>query len=326
MADQVDREDPSILSAFTLPSLPNRIVIECTNPSNFLRHCSKISQLRALRGIFPVPLEDRVSLMTVHSQDRRLQCGSWVRLGFGTNKGDLGYVTRSDANCDCVRVVVVPRIDLYDPHPSKKRKRTSQRPSAKLFNATDMIHYYGRDAILTRNGREVFQKQKYYKGLLELDLFATHALRKVQDPKLQEVKPFVEAGVISPGEGLAITAHEANASLLPGDAVKITSGEHAGCKGILTDADGRFAFIDLDETDCKGNALPKLDRLLQVPIKAIQRIFRIGDNVRVRAEADGSAVGPAGCITEVGDGLLSIVDDTTKKPVRSILPLILGSL
>jgi transcription elongation factor len=208
---------------------------------------------------------------------------------------------------------------MYDPHPSRKRKRTSQRPPAKLFNTTDMIHYYGRYAISSRNDRQVFQKQKFYKGLLELDLFSTHVLTKVQDPRLREVKPFIDAGVVSPGEGLAVTAHETNASLRPGDAVKITSGEHAGCKGILIDADGSVAFIDLDESDCEGNAMPKLNHLLQVPIKAIQRIFRIGDNVRVRAETGGNP-GPAGCITAVDDGLLSIVDDNTKEPVRSPFP------
>jgi transcription elongation factor len=178
---------------------------------------------------------------------------------------------RSDANCDLVRVVVVPRIDY--PGAPRKRKRTFQRPPAQLFDPVRVSYVHGEDSVSTRNGRHVFQKEKYYKGLLELDLFTTQMLMTVHEPSLVAVRPFVEAAVVSPAEALTAVAHEVSARLRPGDAVRISSGEHAGCRGILVVKQGDVAFVDLDEVDCQGNHVEKLSILLQVPIKALQRIF-----------------------------------------------------
>jgi transcription elongation factor len=256
-----------------------------------------------------------MSLMVIRSRDRRPEKGSWVRLSRGPNKGDLGYVMRSDVNCDLVTVVVVPRIDLCYPQASRKRKRTFQRPPAKLFDVLKVSHVYGKDMVSIRNDRHIFQKKKYYKGLLELNLFTTQMLVRVDEASLVAVRPFVEAGVVSPGEALAVVSHEICARLRPGDAVRITSSEHAGCRGILVIKQGDVAFVDLDDINSQGSDAQKPDILLQVPITALQRIFRVGDKVRVDD-------GPAGYIVEVGDGCLSLVEEQTKEVVRSLSPFI----
>jgi transcription elongation factor SPT5 len=312
--------DPAIVSAYTVPALPNRIVVEGRDPRAVWRACSEVSLLQVGRQIVPVPVEERTDLLKIHSQNRRPLPFSWVRLRRGLYKGDLALVVWSSPTSDIVRLLLVPRILLCHSAYAETRKRKrisfSERPPAKLFNRREVVAVYGEDSVQFKN-YDVFQNQGFTSlGLLQTRLFSTLMIRPEPNPTLVEVRPFVDACEVKFEDALAVTSHEVNARLKPGNSVMIISGEHRDCKGIVVDIENGLLFIDIDEDDCYGNMAPKIEVLLQVPLAAVRRLFCVGDYVRVMAGADGLP-GPAGHIVEVEDplGRLCLVDEQTKELV-----------
>ena len=307
-----------IISAFAVPSCPARIYVEGRNYAGVWRICSMISEVRKKYGMTLVPVDVRIDLLKVRSEDRRIIPQSWVRLRRGPNKRDLAYVLRADSNSDHVQIAVMPRIAFttLERSTGNKRKRKPQRLAALPFDATQVEHVHGSNALKRRGDSYIFQNNTFRKGMLILNLQSTCSLLRVPSPPFDEIKPFIDAGFITPAAALAVTSGQVMAAIRPGDYVELIAGEQSGCRARVVSCGDDTASMAIEPLDLNLHPVSPPTYPIDVPLRCLRRFFRVGDNIRVR-EGAGEHSGRSGCIVAVFDDRqrLTFVEDKTRNTV-----------
>ena len=307
-----------VISAFAVPSCPARIYVEGRNYVRVWRVCSMIPEVRKKHGMTLVSVDLRNDLLQVRSEDRRIKPQSWVRLRRGPNKRDLAYVLRSDSNSDRVQIAVMPRMAFTVPGGSmdKKRKRKPPRLLARPFDATEVTHVHGSNALKRRGDSYIFQNHKFRNGMLILNVQSTCTLLRVPSPPLNEIKPFVDAGFVTPAAALAMTSAQVTAAIQPGDYVELIAGEQSGCRATVVACGDDIASVEIEPFDSTLRAVDRPTLPIDVPLRYIRRFIRIGDNIRVR-EGAGEHAGRSGCVVAIFDDrqCLSFVEDKTRNTV-----------
>jgi transcription elongation factor len=300
--------DGPVISASVVPACPDRVFVESRNPDELWRSCLLISSVVKTKYMTLIPIDERIDIFNFRSQDRRIMARSWVRLRRGPNKGDLAYVLHSSVNSDRVQIAVLPRglFSLPGGFDNKKRKRKSQRVPARPFDPIEIKRIHGPDAIQQKGGNYyVFDKKVYRKGMLILNVQSVHTLLRVSSPPLAEIKPFIDAGFVTPGAALAVTSDEVGASVQPGDSVELIAGEQSGCKAMVVTCHDHVALVDVEPS-----VFDQPSMFLEVPLKHIRRIFHV-------REGTGEHAGSSGCVVAVLDGgrRLSFIEDKTRNIV-----------
>lgn len=309
-------ETPSstgILSAFTIPSIPSRIYIEANNYSSIQSTCQNLIDIYTW-NITVIPVNECTRLLCMEFSDRRLAIGTWIRIRRGLYKDDIGLVLRSTSNCDEYTVVVVPRIpmDLDASTPSYGKRKRTIRPSPRLFNISQIRSVYKDQPIVERDdGSFDFKGNTYHNGLLLMDLDSANVERANPlkedtliilnsfDSTLEEFRPFVDFDfthndIFKP---VSVDFHV-------GDFVKILHGGHNGVCGRVEEVNRDVALIKVELLEPNND--PATNDAIAVPVRNIQRHFRIGDDVQI---LHGMNSGRSGVVIVVDDYQVTLIDD-----------------
>jgi transcription elongation factor len=173
---------------------------------------------------------------------------------------------------------------------------------------------HGPDALKQRGDSYIFDNKTFRNGMLILKVQALHILVPIPFPSLREIMPFVNAGFIAYETALDVTLHEELARIRPGDHVRLIAGEQAGCRAMVITIEDYIACVDILPVDMDPD---QPSHLVNVPIYSMQRILRIGDNVRVRDDAEELA-GSSGFIVAISEDeqAVEFIEEKTRKPVN----------
>jgi transcription elongation factor SPT5 len=322
---QLSLQERDISCALSLPTLPSYVFVEGRNFHNVWRICSELSDVYESKGMVLMPLDERTDLFTCRTEDRRVKAHTWVRLRRGLNKGDLAYVLRSSVNSDVVQIAVLPRIPFSLPDDrtrariDKRRKLNTPRPPQLSFDPKETRRIHGPGSVTQMGEYLVFQGKTFLRGMQVLKIHSTLTLLRVPSPPLDALKPFIDAGFITPPDALAATSSAIAALVRPGDSVELIAGEQRGCRAMVVTCHDDVAVVDVQPFDSNLRPLDCSPFLLTVPLKNIQRIFRVGDNVRVRTNEPEHG-GSTGCVVAVLDNgkCLSFLEDKTRRTVSLV--------
>ena len=216
----------------------------------------------------------------------------------------------------------MPRMPFTVPQrkTSKTRKHKLQHLPALPFDPSVIIRVHGPDALKQRGDSYIYQNKVFRKGMLILDMQSTHAVRPIPLPSLNDIKPFIDAGFVDATTALSMTSHEVLSSIRPGDYIQLIAGEQAGCRAMVVTCDDDIASVDIEPFDSDLNPVYTPSFPVDVPLHYMQRIIRVGDNVRVKENA-GDHAGSSGCVVAVLDGgrHLSFIEDKTRNTVSVFL-------
>jgi ribosomal protein L24 len=178
----------------------------------------------------------------------------------GSSGSDLGLVKQVELDRGSALVALVPRIPL-----TRKRERPN-RPKSALFDAKVVQDAHGFTSVEKRNAGWVFEKRFYLSGLLELD---------IQLDKLTNIVPMeIELDIFRQTRDPTVV-RAANSREVP----LRTSEKMTVVAGSLVGLAGRVTTIDHDHIvtfDCDDSPIP-----LQVPLRDVRKLFRLGDFVAV---------------------------------------------
>src|SRR5215472_7559645 len=113
-----------------------------------------------------------------------------------------------------------------------------------------------------------------------------------------------------------MASKEANKHVRPGDSVEIIRGQQSGSRAMVVINCDETVVVDIAPLNSELNAVNQRPVLLEIPLDHIRRVFRVGDNIRVR-DGVGEHAGSSGCVIEVLDNgqRLSYVEDKTQSLV-----------
>jgi transcription elongation factor SPT5 len=308
----------NILSALCRPSLPGRVYVECRSKRAVYEACSKIPDVHLAKDIVLVPLEDRVGLLTLATEDTTIPKRSWVRVKRGLYKGDEAFVIKSSRNSDRLTIVLVPRMAPW--YRKGKRRSLAQRPPPQLFYEADAEAIQRVDEDKGQRKPQIkyirygpfkdgfeFKGRTYFNGFLFLNVFGGQFAQQARVSSktlatffLNRIITTEEASSYSPTVGIEV-----------GNAVKVVEGAQAGLTGIAYEIIGDAVRVKLDVLDDNGDDV-NIDSA-DVPVAFLKRVFKVGSNVRV---VHGAESGRHGIVVAVYDALLTFVEDKTLTEVR----------
>jgi transcription elongation factor len=177
----------------------------------------------------------------------------------------------------------------------RKRKRSSEREPAALFDVEQVKFVYGADSVEKWNQVYCFKKDIYKNSLLEKDVHPTdlsysNVLRATTQPELDIFR--------RSGDELVIKALDAGVVPLQiGDRIQVITGTFRGLAGHLVDIHNNNTVdvesdIDVMETTSRG----ALRRHFQVCSSEVRKKFGLGDYVQV---LHGAHTGDEGYIVEL---------------------------
>lgn len=284
----------------------------------------KINGVYASR-IQMVPLEEMTDVMKVKKKSETLREGAWVRINRGKYKGDLAQVLDISEDSDSIRVRLIPRLDLItgSGKEGKRKAGNAPRPQQRLFNPKDIDKS---DKTLSKSkgywiwGADTFDKN----GYLEKEIKRAGLIIENVSPSLEEISKFSLSDTAASdynGISSALTEVEHKTAAIdvknrfrPGDNVCIIEGELINARGVVKSV-GR-ALITLTMND---NFLGEI----QIEPAKIEHIFTVGDQIKV---IRGKFAGELGMIVNVGDKVVTVFSDKTKKQFVVLSKDIQGSM
>jgi transcription antitermination factor NusG len=236
---------------------------------------------------------------------------AWVRIKHGKYKGDIAQVFDSDLLNDLVAVLIPPR-DFPYPMPRGSRSLLDR---SRLPNG---------DAVSNINrGEEVvgcqYKGERYYKGLL-LHNFHRDRLERVVCPHANDIQLHLQSGWDQSFLKSTVVAFSMQ-FLHVGDWAKIVKGDLSSEIGKVASTDHPAGSATLDLS------LDGHRKEIEVRLQDIERVFRVGDTVRVVA---GPYLGVEGHIIEMVNDIFRLCQDVSKEEVNvsfqlSILQLTHGA-
>ena len=158
--------------------------------------------------------------------------------------------------------------------------------------------------------------------MLILNLQSTCTLLRVPSPPFDEIKPFVDAGFVTPAAALAMTSGQVTAAIQPGDYVELIAGEQSGCRARVVICGDDTASVEIEPLDLNLHPVNRPTYPIDVPLRCLRRLFRVGDSIRVR-EGAGEHSGCSGCIVDIFDDgqRLIFVEDKTRNTVSPVVDI-----
>lgn len=222
----------------------------------------------------------------------------WVRITQGKYKGDIGYVYDSEQLNDFVAVLIPPR---EFPYPVLEN-------SAALFDRSRLPANKTVSNIL-RDGEVVgcsYKGEQYYMGLL-LKRFRRDGLEIAATPHPDCIRLHLQSG----WNTHFVKATELAFSmqfLRVGDDARVITGEVRLEIGKVVSTDHAFSSV------CLELAFEGHPRRMDFRLQDVERVFRLGDSVRVVA---GIYLGLEGHVIQMCDDIFHICQESTKEEVST---------
>lgn len=315
MERQARSKSPTILSAFTWPSLKGRIYVEARSEHEVFQACTGLLHMR-LRNISRIPIDEALALLQLGDQFFSVVPGDWVRIRLGEYRNDLALVLEVDREHVCI--ALIPRISMSVETVKGKRKLSSlSRPAQQLFDEKKVIEVYGEESVTKCNTFFKFEDQNFRNGLLELDLTLLDLVQERACPTTAELQRFVESLQKFPESPTAqkrfidlAIARKSAASLRLDDPVVVVSGTMKGTTGKFKAIDG----VDQDKVAIEiSDDSPGDSYIVHLPIIDVERYFQVGDFVKVK---QGLKVGCAGWVVSYNRPHVTFHDMATSREVR----------
>jgi ribosomal protein L24 len=228
---------------------------------------------------------------------RKIPNPAWVRIKHEKYKGDIAQVFDSDLPNDFVAVLVPPRDFPY----SMPRGSRSLLDRSRLLNG---------DAISNISiGEEVigckYKGERYYMGLLLKNVHRDR-LEPVVCPHADDIQLHLQSGWNR--TFLKTTVHAfAMQFLRVGDRARIVKGDLRSEIGQVVSTDYPAGSVTL------ALKFSGFRKEVDIRLEDIERIFQVGDSVRVVA---GPYLGVEGYIIQMVDDIICLCQDVSKEEVN----------
>jgi hypothetical protein len=252
-----------------------------------------VSHNLSVREYLRISEEEREA---VERSNTKLPSPSWVRIKHGKYKDAIAYVFDSEQSNGFVKVLVPPQ-DF--PYPMPKGCVALFDPSRlpKDTTVTNIIH----------DGEVVgcsFKGAKYYKGLL-LKNCHRYLLEYVSSPHVDDIRLHRQSEWDTSFMQKTVAAFSMQ-FLRVGDAVRVVKGEVLSESGTVLSIDHILGSACL-ELAFDGDKVET-----EVSLQDMERVFRVGDTVRVVA---GAYLGLEGHVIQISGDILHLCQDISKEEV-----------
>ncbi|KAG2134235.1 hypothetical protein BD769DRAFT_1385819 [Suillus cothurnatus] len=221
---------------------------------------------------------------------------AWVRIRDGKYKGDIAQVFNPSLPNGFVAVLIASR-NL--PYPISRRSALLERSRLPNTKAVSDILCDGTVVGLKYKG------ESYYMGLL-LKNFPRDRLEPVASPHVDDIHLHLQSGWDKPFLKKTVVAFSAQ-FLRVGDSAKVVQGSLCGQLGKVVSTDHSCGSVGL-ELGFDDGGLEEIELRFQ----DIERVFRVGDSVRVVA---GSFLGVEGHILQMDGDVFHICQAVSKEEV-----------
>ena len=223
---------------------------------------------RTESGLFLAP--DSFSLRTSNENRKR-----WVRLIQGKYAGDLAWSDPTSTSTEWM-LWLVPRLEIP---PSKKRGKGPIPARALSF---DFLKEKGQEPILQSAGLYSWNGHVFRNGLMQYRA----PLSNIRFPLIttrDEVLAF-RGSFITKDDYDLITRRCSSFDFEVGMRVLVDSGEQQGLVGFIQDLNEDYATLRVWQK-------PGHSHSVSIPLQQLQRVWKLGDEVRVKGGPDAGAVG-----------------------------------
>ena len=188
------KQEMFMYSAFTTPAAKGYVYIEADKEAHVK---NVINGIRALKWwkIALVPISEMVDAINVSVQSASIKLKQWVRLKTGIYKHDLAQVIDIADQGAQVTVKLVPRLDYAGYAEAartgtKKRKRTTVRPLARLFDK-EKLNEYGVEVTRKANSNiDMLGPQMFRHGFLIKKMNSSRLILDGAEPTMAEIEIF----------------------------------------------------------------------------------------------------------------------------------------
>jgi transcription elongation factor SPT5 len=271
--------DLDVTSIFARDGIPGYIFLEGSY-ADVQRAISNLVTVIANSRQRLVTLEQRVALLNSHNpMSRAIKEGEWVRVNYGLYREDVGFVCgRCDSSDLDIIVALIPRIATKNERRRVghigKRKRPI-RPAPRLWSETELVHEWGPEKVQNISPDAFkFRNETYESGLL-MAHYSSSLLVIVKEPP-STFPIFSAASSVGERPSFVVWRHRlAQASLQPGQRVKVETGELQGLVGFINEIIEDGASIIPEE----GDTLQVMPHVL---LSSLAPHYLPGDNVKAR--------------------------------------------
>jgi hypothetical protein len=295
---RVALEHPQVTAAFERSAFaPGYIYVEASSLMDVTSVILGMAGVSIHQHIQSIPVHERASLLNLGSANTDL--GQWARVcGKGKYHDDLAHILTVNLERKAT-VLLVPRISSDEEDNKGKRKLVSRkRPSPSVLNLEGK-----RNLEVLELGRVRFNGQVYRRGLLE-STFPLTKLR-VARPSVAELRAFGQSGAIPEPIMTKAWSDFSAAAVVPGNRVRIISGEQVGLVGKVLD-------VGDDVVSCVSQSEPST--VVDVPVAIVRLHLEVGDYVEVNV---GDYTGLFGAVITVkrdtDTDFITFVDDMSIK-------------
>ncbi|XP_050206589.1 putative transcription elongation factor SPT5 homolog 1 isoform X2 [Mercurialis annua] len=296
-----------ICSAVYLDYFKDHIFIEADKEAHVREACKVLGNLYAQK-IARVPVTDLLDCLSSASKALGPSRDMWVRMKFGSYKGDLAEVEDVDDVRQRVTVKLIPRIDLQalanklEGKEVAKKKAFVPPPPPRFINVDEARELH----IPVKRIKDAISGDYIViiGGMMFRDgfLYTTVSMKSISarniKPTLDELEKFRKPGEY---DGDTVTKRH----FVKGDAVIVVKGELKNLKGWVEKVDEENVHIRPDMED--------LPRIIAVNEKELCKYFAPGNHVKV---VSGTQEGASGMVIKVEQHVLIILSDTTKEHIR----------
>ncbi|KAG2746206.1 hypothetical protein P692DRAFT_20738644, partial [Suillus brevipes Sb2] len=219
---------------------------------------------------------------------------AWVRIRDGKYKGDIARVFNPILPNGFVAVLIASR---SLPYPISRRSALLEQARLPNTKAVSDILCDGTVVGLKYKG------ESYYMGLL-LKNFPRDRLEFVDSPHIDDIHLHLESGWDKPFLKKTVVAFSAQ-FLRVGDSARIVQGSLRGQLGKVVSTDHTCGSVGLELTFDDGGL-----EEIELRFQDIERVFRVGDSVRVIA---GSFLGVEGHILQIDGDIFHICQAVSKE-------------
>jgi transcription antitermination factor NusG len=272
--------------------IPGQLYVVADSPKTISQSLTSSLYL-AVKDYVRITDEERDAVQISRS---KLPDTSWVRITKGKYKDDVGRVFKSKE--DFVEVLIAARDFPYKmPRGTRALVERSRLPNRKGTQPSDII----------LNGEVVgwsYKGESYNKGLL-VKIFHRDHLELVASPHINDIQVHLESGWDTPFLKDTVVAFSMQ-FLRVGELARVVKGSLHGELGTVVSTDHACGSVGL-EFNFDG-----FPQETEVSLQDIERVFRVGDTVRVVA---GSYTGLEGYLIQMCGDLFHVCQEISKEVV-----------
>ncbi|KAG2108279.1 uncharacterized protein F5147DRAFT_773866 [Suillus discolor] len=231
---------------------------------------------------------------------------AWLRIKSGEYRGNVAQVFEHLPNSVVAVLVVARRFPYSMPRGSQALIEWSCLP-----NNTTVSDIIQDDEVV----RWKYKGESYYMGLL-LKTFHCDRLEHIASPHADNIRLHLDSGWNKPFIQATLAAYSLQ-FLRIGDWARVVKGSLHGELGQVTSTDHTLGTLSLQ------SALDERSKEMTVRLQDVERVFQVGDTVRVVA---GSYLGLQGHIIEMHGDTFQVCQDTTNEQVIFLCNLIFDGL